>query len=238
MKIAVCDDSREIRGEIASLVKERQSGLETAEFGSGEELLRCGEDFDMIFLDISMKTLSGIETAERLRERQEKMPFKSIIVFVTAFSDYMQSAFDVNAFHYLVKPLDREKFGAVFDRAMKEICLRQNLRSVMIKTGGVQKKLYLKDIYYVESSNKKTVFHTKNGVFDSYGKMEELESRLGGSFYRCHRCFLVNMESICSYGFDEITVINGENLLLAKKKYPDFVKTYLRYAKEGGIVNV
>lgn len=238
MKIAVCDDSKELREEITSLLTERQNGLEIKDFASGEALLNCGEDFDIIFLDISMQSLSGIEAAEQIRERQEKTPFKSIIVFITAFMDYMQSAFDVNAFHYLVKPVDKEKFGLVFDRAAKEVYLRQNLRSIVIKSGGVQKKLYLKDIHYVESSNKKTVFHTKNGVFDSYGKMEELEGKLGDCFYRCHRCFLVNLESISSYGYDEIRVINGDRLLLAKKKYPDFVKTYLRYAKEGGIVNI
>ena len=68
--------------------------------------------------------------------------------------------------------------------------------------------------------------------------MEELENRLGSTFYRCHRCYLVNMEKISAYSADNIQVINGDNLLLARKKYSDFIKTYMRYVKNGGIVNV
>lgn len=239
MKIAVCDDSKEIRLEIADLIKKQSDNAKIDFFDSGEAITASDEKYDIIFLDIAMKELSGIGAAKSIRERQEKFGGKkSIIIFITAFKDYMEEAFDVNAFHYLVKPIDSEKFSRVFSSAVKEADFEKRDGYIMVKSGGVQHKLFLRDIYYVESSNKKAIYHTKNGVFSTYGKMEDLESRLGGSFYRCHRCFLVNMESICSYGFDEITVINGDKLLLAQKKYSDFVKAYLRYAKEGGIVNV
>lgn len=239
MKIAICDDSGETRLEISRLVKKQQERAEIDFFVSGEELLSADTEYDIIFLDIAMKKLSGIETAKRLRESSEKRGGKkSIIVFITAFKDYMNEAFDVNAFHYLIKPVDGEKFSEVFSRAAKETDFASDGGYVMIKSGGIMQKLFLHDIYYVESSNKKAIFHTSRGVFDTYGKMEELEKSLGESFYRCHRCFLVNMESVRAYGVDEITVINGERLLLAKKKYGEFVKAYLRYAKRGGIVNV
>lgn len=61
---------------------------------------------------------------------------------------------------------------------------------------------------------------------------------LGNAFYRCHRCYLVNMEKICAYSADTIQVVGGDELILAQKKYTDFVKRYMRYAKDGGIVNV
>ena len=67
---------------------------------------------------------------------------------------------------------------------------------------------------------------------------EELEKELGNAFYRCHRCYLVNMEKICAYSADTIQVVGGDELILAQKKYTDFVKRYMRYAKDGGIVNV
>ena len=73
---------------------------------------------------------------------------------------------------------------------------------------------------------------------EKYGKMDELENGLGNTFYRCHRCYLVNMEKISAYSADNIQVINGDNLLLARKKYSDFIKIYMRYVKNGGIVNV
>ncbi len=96
----------------------------------------------------------------------------------------------------------------------------------------------MKNIYYIESSNKKVIFHTTNGTLEVYKKMKELENTLGNTFYRCHRCYFVNMEKISAYSTDNIQLTNGENLLLARKKYSDFIKTYMRYVKNGGIVNV
>lgn len=235
MKIAICDDSEEIRLEIADLIKNRCPEALITQYSSGEGIACSPEEYDIIFLDIAMGGLSGLEAAKRIRENRIR---KSIIIFITAFREHMQEAFDVNAFHYLIKPIDREKFADVLDRALKEISFTENAEYMVIKSFGRQQKLFLHDIYYIESSNKKAVYHTKNGIFEAYGKMEELEEKLGDSFYRCHRCFLVNMENICSYGYDEIRVVNGEKLILAKKKYSDFVKAYLRYAKGGGIVNV
>lgn len=237
MKIAICDDAKEIRLEIAEMIKARCPEAAIADFSSGEGIVCSPEEYDIIFLDIAMGGLTGLEAAKRIREKQSGGR-KSLIIFITAFKEHMQEAFDVNAFHYLVKPIDREKFSEVFARALKEITFADNSEYIVIKSLGRQQKLFLHDIYYIESSNKKAVYHTKNGVFEAYGKMEELETKLGGSFYRCHRCFLVNLENICSYGYDEIRVVNGERLILAKKKYSDFVKAYLRYAKGGGIVNV
>ncbi len=68
--------------------------------------------------------------------------------------------------------------------------------------------------------------------------MDELEQMTGSGFYRCHRCYLVNMEKIVSYNADTIKIANGDKLILAQKKYNDFIKQYMKYAKDGGIVNV
>lgn len=107
-----------------------------------------------------------------------------------------------------------------------------------MKSSGTQQKILLKNIYYIESGNKKVIFHTTDSTLEVYGKMEKLENELGNTFYRCHRCYLVNMEKISAYSADNIQVTNGDNLLLARKKYSDFIKTYMKYVKNGGIVNV
>ena len=82
------------------------------------------------------------------------------------------------------------------------------------------------------------IIHTRTGILDSYGKMDEWEQMTGSGFYRCHRCYLVNMEQIVSYNADTIKVVNGDKLILAQKKYNDFIRQYMKYAKDGGIVNV
>lgn len=241
MKIAVCDDDRTTREQIASMIKKQEPDAEIITFKTGEDMIKSQENFEISFLDIEMEEMSGIDVAKYIRKEQEKKGReKSIIIFVTGYREYMEDAFDVNAFHYLLKPVDEKKFRAVFRRALKEASVKteQRKQSVIVKCNGMQKKILLKDIYYIESSNKKVVFHTKDGNIDIYGKMEEWERELGESFYRCHRGYLVNLEKITAYNVDTIDVINGDSLILARKKYADFIKAYMRYAKNGGIVNV
>ena len=241
MKIAVCDDEKATREQITSLIKAVKSDIEVVAFASGDELIKSKENFAVSFLDVQMQGTSGIDVAKHIRDEQErKGTEKSIIIFITGHREYMESAFDVNAFHYLVKPIDEDKFNVVFNRALKEVSVKEKRQkhSIVLKHNGMQKKVLLKDIYYIESSNKKVVFHTKDGKLDTYGKMEEWEKELGNSFYRCHRGYLVNMEKITAYSTDTIEVVGGDLLILARKKYSDFIKAYMRYAKDGGIVNV
>ena len=80
--------------------------------------------------------------------------------------------------------------------------------------------------------------HTTEGIYEIQGKMDDFELAFGSSFYRCHRCYLVNLSKISSYRQNEIEIANGDKILLAYKKYSAFVKAYLSYAKRGGMVNV
>lgn len=240
MKIAVCDDDRPIREELIRLIQKRVTDANITEYQSGVELIHAGADFDIYCLDIEMDSVSGMDVARHIREREGNSGKKSILIFVTGYREYMEEAFDVNAFHYLLKPINEEKFAEVFDRAWKEAAVshEQEKKYIMVKSLGTQQRLLLKNIYYIESRNKKVIIHTMDKTLEVYGKMEELESRLGSTFYRCHRCYLVNMEKIAAYSGDNIQVTNGDNLLLARRKYSDFIKTYMRYIKNGGNVNV
>lgn len=240
MRIAVCDDDRAIREELSRLIKRQAPEADIVTYKSGEEMISAGENFDISFLDIEMGEVSGMDIARRIREQEKGGRQRRIIIFVTGYREYMEAAFDVNAFHYLIKPIDAEKFSEVFDRAWKEMLAldEQNKKQIMVKSSRTQQKIWLRDIYYIESGNKKVIFHTTDGILEVYGKMEDLENSLGNSFYRCHRCYLVNMEKISAYSVGNIQVTNGDNLLFARKKYSDFIKTYMRYVKNGGIVNV
>lgn len=239
MKIAICDDNTEALNNIVRLINKQKYNVSVKTFKSGKEMLQSKQDFDISFLDIAMKDISGIQLAKILRQKQINAK-KNIIIFVTNYREYMEDAFDVNAYHYLIKPINEEKFSQIFKRAAKEVLTAetQHEKYIIAKTSQALKKVYLKDILYIESSNKKVIFHTKEEEFEVYGKMKDLEMRLQFSFYRCHRCYLVNMENISSYNVNAIKITNGDSLILAQKKYPDFVKAYMRYAKDGGIVNV
>lgn len=241
MKIAVCDDDSAAKRHITSLIKDLLQSTEIDCFATVEEMLRSHNDYDIYFLDVEMNGISGMDAARQIRQAQEENNgIKSIIIFVTGYDKYMNDAFDVSAFHYLLKPINEEKFRSVFERALKELSAAEERvnRYILIKNSGALNKVFLKDIYYIESANKKVVIHLSAGVLESYGKIEDFEKMFGGGFYRCHRCYLVNMEHISSYNANTIQVANGDKLILAQKKYSNFVKQYMIYAKDGGIVNV
>ena len=89
-------------------------------FATGEEMLEVQSTFDISFLDVEMREISGMDVANHIRQ-EEQGNTKSIIIFVTGYEKYMNSAFDVSAFHYLLKPIDEEKFRSVFGRALDEL---------------------------------------------------------------------------------------------------------------------
>ena len=239
MNIAVCDNDAEVAKELKTLIVEQHEAAKVEIFLSAAEILRREDDFDIYFLDI--KGISGLDLANKIRKRQEKSNQRSIIVFVTGYVEHMAEAFDVQAFHYLLKPIKKEKFCEVLNKAWDEAKRfnKPENRHIMLKLPHREKKVLLKDIIYAESNNKKVTLHTTKGVYDVLGKMEDFESILPkDSFYRSHRCYLVNLAKITAYGQNEIELVNGERILLAYKRYTAFVKAYLVYAKEGGAVNV
>ena len=239
MNIAVCDNGENLCKDIEFLIKKNKPDAKIFTFTTKEDLLRCKENFSIFFLDI--KGVDGLEIAKILRRRQNFLQTpKSILIFVTGYDNFMAEAFDVQAFHYLIKPIDTKKFAQVLNRALAEV---ENLETqqknfLFVKVGEVRKKIFLQDIFFAESYNKKVIFHTNEGIFEIYSKMSDLEILLGENFFRCHRCYLVNLAKISAYSQDTITVANGEKILLSARKYPDFIKKFLNYAKNNGFVNL
>ena len=116
MRIAICDDEKNIRELIANKVAKQYPDAEIIFFQSGEELLLVDESIDILFLDIQMSGIDGMETARELRKKDKSV----ILVFVTAVEEYVFQAFDVGAFNYIVKPIDDGKFSDVLHRAVDE----------------------------------------------------------------------------------------------------------------------
>lgn len=193
MNIAVVDDEKVILEQISGLVRKQMQDCCLDSYATGEEVLEAEKRLDIVFLDIQMGGMDGIETARRLRERQDDI----VLIFVTGNREYVFDALDLYAFHYLLKPVDENKFREVLERA----------------AGEVAKKV---EIHTARSKD----------IIELYATMEELEGQLGKDFYRCHRAYIVNMAHITEYDNDSITMTNGDKVYLTKKKYGDFVKAY------------
>lgn len=245
MKIAICDDDDRaidfLKREIE--LQGNEDGVTSFE-NSGEMTPEIMSEFELIFLDIEMPGIDGMELANLLRARQEDMAVTAfgslpLIVFVTGYKEYMGQAFAVNAFDYLVKPISDEMFRESYNRAKKHIesiCKKDAVLS--IKNSGKTYTINISNIKYVESLNRKNMIHFKNGdEFGYYGSMNDLEKELGNSFFRIHKGYIVNMMYIQKYDRSSVTVGTDETLLMSKYRYQDFVTAYMKYMrwKEGTI---
>ena len=237
MEIAICDDEKNIREQIAELVEMQGAGCRIRQFSTGKELLAEKRHFDIIFLDIQMEGKNGIETARELRRYDER----AVIIFVTVVKEYVFEAFDVSAFHYLLKPISGQKFAEVFASAKKQIEKQGGARegsTLFIKKKNCSFVVKQREILYIESRANKVVIHTVREDIEAYYAMSKLAEELDGSFYRCHRGYFVNMEHIAQYTSNAIELSNGEQVYMAKEKYHDFVKAYMRYLDGGGAADV
>ena len=235
MQIGICDDEKNIREFIGNKVAKQYPEAELVFFQSGEELLLSEEHIDILFLDIQMSGRNGMETARELRRKDKSV----MLIFVTALEEYVFQAFDVGAFHYIVKPIDDGKFADVLARAVDQWCSRdtdrkeQKANYVMIHNGGVHTKVMIEDIVYAEVFNRKVVIHKLDGKIEYYGKMSDLEAAAGDSFFRPHRAYLVNFKYVEKYDATTIDLEKG-TVLMAKQNYPDFVKKYMKYNQRNG----
>lgn len=234
MYIAVVDDEKVIREDICELIEKQRPESSVEAFSTGEELLASEGRFDIVFLDIQMDGMNGIEAARSLRERQEE----TVLIFITGIKEYVFDALDLYAFQYLLKPLNEKKFVEVLDRAVKEAGRKKEKRGLFIKARNLT--LDQTDILYIESRGKKVEIHTARDKesIEIYASMEELEGQLGEGFYRCHRAYIVNMAHITEYSSDSILLTNGDKVYLAKKKYGEFVKAYMWHLQNGGVSSV
>ena len=234
LNIAICDDEEIIREQIKELTEKEKSGLCMELYETGDALLASRKQFDIVFLDIQMEGTDGIETAKRLRQHSAlKGAEDTILIFITGIREYVFEAFDVAAFHYLLKPIEEEKFREVFHRAERELEKSKRRETVFIKTRNRSFSLEKDSILYIESRGKKVEIHTTGETIEAYASMNEMEGQLGGGFFRCHRGYLVNMAYVAEYDSGSITLNNGECVYLAKEKYGEFVKAYMRYLRNG-----
>ena len=158
---------------------------------------------------------------------------------MTAVEEYVFQAFDVGAFHYIVKPIDDTKFADVLHRAVAELNSKvvevkeAEEKYVLINNSGVHTKVILDDIVYAEVFNRKIVIHKLNETIEYYGKLSDLEALAGDNFFRPHRAYLINFKYVEKYDATTIYLEQG-TALMAKQNYPVFVKKYMKYNQKRG----
>lgn len=232
MNIAVCDDEKIIVDDIAAKLTSQCGDCRIIKFFSGEQLLESTFDFDMIFLDIEMSGINGMNTANVLR----KMGYNGVIIFLTSHLEYMQEAFKVGAFRYLEKPIDNEKFNEAFSNARYDIL---NTEHIIFNEMGQNLCIKLTDIVYLEAYGDGTYIFVKDeSVYDSARPLRYWQEQVGSEhFYRIHKSFIVSFLYVSSISNDGKAVlrcgrepldISRRNLVPFKAAFFNYIKKYAR----------
>ena len=171
------------------------NGLEykVSEYGSGEEMLKTLEKDapELLFLDIEMDGIDGMEAARAIRKTRKD----TVIIFVTAYPDFVFQGYEVHAFHYILKPYKEEKIKEVFRMALEELNLHtEQYYAVEQKSGTL--RLRLKEVRFFSSDRKKVKAETEEGKIEFYGKLNDIETTLPEYFIRIHNRYLVNLNYV------------------------------------------
>lgn len=217
MRIAVCDDEKVFRDVLLEYLKpyrEDRPELSVTEFCSGEDLVAAyerEERFDLIFFDVEMSGMTGVEAAGIIRG----MDSAALFVFVTSHIRYVSEAFVLNAFQFLVKPVSKDLFDREFLRA------EESYRKLRYKYKIIHKAspLYLEvgDIMYVETFGRKLKAVTAQGEFDYFANISiEQEKLIPYGFVRCHKGFLVNLRYIYRPETNRLLLAGGKEVPISK----------------------
>ncbi len=234
LTIAVCDDDiREclyFSRQVQTVLDKLNVPCMIKQYNSGKELLQATEEFDIIFLDIIMNGMDGMRTAELFRQKFSD----KILIFISSSRQYVFDAFAVEAFEYLVKPVDEQKLKRVIQRCISKVDKKSD-NFIIIAKDHSTRKLFLDEIRYFEIHGRLIEAHGKNPTFSWYEQIGTLETMLSDkNFFRCHKSYLINLKYVDVYNRQEATLDNGEKILIAKRRYESFCTAILQYMRKNG----
>lgn len=234
IKFAVCDDEAWMReslsARLSEYMKARSIPCQIDCFSSGREFLACADPFDLVFLDIFMKQPDGMETARILRGNG----YQGLLIFITVLKESVFDAFEVQAYDYLVKPLEEQRFCRTMDRAIKSLeRISGTDQKLFVKKSDSCEVIPFSQIVYCEVLGRKVYIHQQNGeTIDYYDRLDSLEKRLDGRFFRCHRSYLVNLDYVrgCQNGL--VRLSSSEEIPVSRLRRQELTQALLMHMKE------
>lgn len=232
IRVAVCDDEKYMADAVKKMAADffRAQNIETVieVFLSGKELLKYEKTIDILFLDIQMKETDGMETARILRRRG----FKGYLIFITVLRETVFKAFEVQAYDYLVKPTERGRFQKTMERVLASM-QSAGEENLLVQRGYESRIVPFDEIIFCEIIDRKVYLHLASlEIIDYYDRIENLETKLDGRFFRCHRSFLINLQYLRSYKNQTAYMEGGKQIPVSRLRSKEFSGVILRYMKE------
>ena len=231
MKIAICDDEINFQKELQKELEKYYSVLEVEieVFNSGNDFLERFDnnpmDFQIIFMDIEMPGLNGLDVSKRIREVNQSVP----IIFLTSHTELAMDGYEVDAFRFLDKPLRMEKLAdtlSAFDK------LRLLDSKIELQDGERILLVEWKEIQYVQSENVYINVYLENDRYLIRKKLSEMEEQMPKQiFYKPHRSYLVNLRFMKSFDGKKILMNNGVEIPLSRGKQNELKTALMNYLR-------
>ena len=216
---AIVDDDPNIRETLqAALItdtQKRRIPVQLSVCASGSEFLTLPQEkWDLVLMDVEMPGQNGIETARQLRRVNDR----AAIIFITNYIQYALEGYEVQAFRYLLKPIDAAQFEQVVGTALDEIHHRQTAY-LQLKGRSEIIRLAIDELIYAETKRGHLLLHTPGKVLECYSTMEKLEQELKQeAFFRCHSSFLVALEAVRQIEKQDVVLKDGTRVPVSKNR--------------------
>lgn len=182
-------------------------------------------EYDLVYMDIQMPMMNGMDAAMRLRELDPNVA----LVFVTSLTQYAVQGYEVNALSYMVKPFNYYDFAIKMTRVIRRIPPHDG-EDIMVPTDMGTVRLSLEQIQYIEVQGHHLIYHTMNRTYTQYSTLSKVEQQLAAyHFVRCNSCYLVNLQYV--QGISGMMVQVGDDMLkISQPRRKQFVKEVEAYA--------
>lgn len=218
-KIAICDDLESDRDYLKDLLNKWANDyshlLNIETFSSAESFLFHYEevkDYDILLLDIEMGLMDGVSMAKKIRQENDTVQ----IIFITGYSDYIAEGYEVNALHYLMKPVKEEKLFSVLERAIEKISKNDVVLNLETANGMVRVPIY--QIRFAEVFGNYVTIHANDDVVVKM-TLNEIEKLLDERFYRVGRSVIVNLNEVSRVTKTDIKLLDGTSIHLPRGAY-------------------
>lgn len=228
IKIAICDDEKCFINAIEKMLKTyaEKNGQDflIKKYTKPLQLMEAlKEEFQIFFLDIEMPSMDGLELVDVIRKHDEK----SIVLFVSSHNELVGVGYKYDVQNFITKPVTQVQINCEMNRAIRKLNTYEQ-RYIAVKNEKGYFKLFLSDIEYIETVNRKVLFHLRNGEQeDGYFKMRDLEERLEPFFFvRCHNGIIVNVDCIESLHDLTIKLYSGEEIYITRSRKQNLIKKW------------
>lgn len=232
-KIAICEDNKSFASELKTIIYRKfiQHNLECKIqlFYSGEDIidsvLNYNENYDVIFFDIELPKLSGIEVAKKIREHNNDI----IFIFITYLNEKVYEALNLTIFHFIRKSHFDEEISSILELLIKNIDYLTNKYPFPVGEKDIYFKIY--DILYIEVHNRQVILHTTKNIYvTNYRSLKDLSFKWSeNQFYEVYRGIIVNLNHVKDFTNDKIILSNGSIVYIARRRFNKFKQEFYSY---------